>query len=120
MRHHGSASAAAAATAYRMQTLSDGGQSAANAVSRCSIILGHRQTVAGALLLIVPNQRLWRRCRSLEPVPPFGFLQRLRTLHPQFAQQSPRGGGFMQQDAEELYSALLNTLALNLKQVCFH
>jgi hypothetical protein len=24
----------------------------------------------------------------------------------------------MQQDAEELYSALLNTLALNLKQVC--
>lgn len=45
------------------------------------------------------------------------FMHRLRMLHPQFAQQSPRGGGFMQQDAEELYSALLNTLALNLKDV---
>jgi Ubiquitin carboxyl-terminal hydrolase len=55
--------------------------------------------------------------RSLEPVPPMMFVHRLRMLHPQFAQQSPRGGGFMQQDAEELYSALLNTLALNLKDV---
>eukprot|EP00611_Tribonema_gayanum_P012172 TRINITY_DN22822_c0_g1_i1.p1 TRINITY_DN22822_c0_g1~~TRINITY_DN22822_c0_g1_i1.p1 ORF type:complete len:617 (-),score=235.18 TRINITY_DN22822_c0_g1_i1:454-2232(-) len=54
--------------------------------------------------------------KSLDPVPPMMFVHRLRTLHPQFAQQGPRGG-FMQQDAEELYSALLNTLALNLKDL---
>lgn len=50
--------------------------------------------------------------------PPSGVavLQVLRQLFPQFAQQGPRGG-FMQQDAEELYSSLVNTLSQTLKEV---
>lgn len=40
----------------------------------------------------------------------------LRQLFPQFAQQGPRGG-FMQQDAEELYSSVVNTLSQTLKEV---
>ncbi len=42
--------------------------------------------------------------------------QVLRQLFPQFAQQGPRGG-FMQQDAEELYSSVVNTLSQTLKEV---
>ena len=49
----------------------------------------------------------------------FLFYQVLRQIFPQFAQQGPRGG-FMQQDAEELYSAVVNTLAQSLKEVGFH
>lgn len=45
-----------------------------------------------------------------------GDTQILRQIFPQFAQQGPRGG-FMQQDAEELYSAVVNTLASTLKEV---
>lgn len=43
-------------------------------------------------------------------------MQVLRQLFPQFAQQAPRGG-FMQQDAEELYSSVVNTLSQTLKEV---
>ncbi|CAM9587800.1 unnamed protein product, partial [Discosporangium mesarthrocarpum] len=52
--------------------------------------------------------------RSTEAAPPVMFLQILRSLFPQFAQQGPRG--FMQQDAEEFYSAVVSTLARNLKE----
>ncbi|CAM9673788.1 unnamed protein product [Heterosigma akashiwo] len=47
---------------------------------------------------------------STESAPPVVFVQVLRGLFPQFAQQGPRGG-YMQQDAEELYSAVQTTLA---------
>ncbi|CAM9380699.1 unnamed protein product, partial [Sphacelaria rigidula] len=53
--------------------------------------------------------------RSTDAIPPVMFVQVLRQLFPQFAQQGPRGG-FMQQDAEELYSAVVNTLAQTLKE----
>eukprot|EP00752_Nemacystus_decipiens_P016309 g14585.t1 len=53
--------------------------------------------------------------RSTEAIPPAMFVQVLRQLFPQFAQQGPRGG-FMQQDAEELYSSLVNTLSQTLKE----
>ncbi|CAM9848506.1 unnamed protein product [Scytosiphon promiscuus] len=53
--------------------------------------------------------------RSTEAIPPAMFVQVLRQLFPQFAQQGPRGG-FMQQDAEELYSSLVNTLSQSLKE----
>jgi hypothetical protein len=45
------------------------------------------------------------------------FVHCLRSLYPQFAQQAPRSGGFMQQDAEELYSSVMTTLSNNLKEV---
>ncbi|CAN0228440.1 unnamed protein product, partial [Laminaria digitata] len=53
--------------------------------------------------------------RSTEAIPPTMFVQVLRQLFPQFAQEGPRGG-FMQQDAEELYSTVVNTLAQSLKE----
>ncbi|CAM9907516.1 unnamed protein product, partial [Phaeothamnion confervicola] len=54
--------------------------------------------------------------RSTDALPPVTFLQVLQQVFPQFAQRGPRGG-LMQQDAEELYSALTTTLARNLKEV---
>jgi hypothetical protein len=48
-------------------------------------------------------------CRSPEAVPPFQFVTVLRQLYPQFAQQAR--GGYMQQDADELFGALLATLS---------
>lgn len=42
--------------------------------------------------------------------------QVLRQIFPQFAQQTNRGA-YMQQDAEELYSAVVNTLSQCLKEV---
>lgn len=58
--------------------------------------------------------------RSLQAIPPMMFVHALRAVHPQFAQQAPRGpmggGGYMQQDAEELYSSVITTLGQNLKR----
>lgn len=48
--------------------------------------------------------------RSSDSIPPFQFVQVLRQLYPQFAQQNQRGG-YMQQDAEELYGAVTTALA---------
>ncbi|KAJ3341852.1 Ubiquitin carboxyl-terminal hydrolase 14 [Gonapodya sp. JEL0774] len=45
-----------------------------------------------------------------ESVPPFVFLQVLRSAFPQFAEQSARGGGFAQQDAEECWGAIVSSL----------
>lgn len=47
-------------------------------------------------------------------IPPMVFLQMLRSAFPQFSQQD-RMGGYMQQDAEECYSSLLNALGQSLK-----
>ena len=48
--------------------------------------------------------------RSAEPVMPLGFLLRLRELYPQFAQQQPPNSGmYMQQDAEECWTQLLQS-----------
>mmetsp|Transcript_5254 Transcript_5254/g.7263 ORF Transcript_5254/g.7263 Transcript_5254/m.7263 type:complete len:526 (-) Transcript_5254:361-1938(-) len=52
---------------------------------------------------------------TTESLPPMLFVQVLRSMYPQFAQQGPRGG-YMQQDAEELYSAVQSTLAQNLTE----
>jgi ubiquitin carboxyl-terminal hydrolase 14 len=51
---------------------------------------------------------------SLEGVTPALFVSVLRRAYPQFAQQSPRGGGFMQQDSEEFLSTLFTTLQRSL------
>jgi len=60
-----------------------------------------------------------RRYRDLDattrPLEPARFVAALRATFPQFAQRG-RGGGFAQQDAEELYSSLLATLANSLKE----
>jgi len=50
---------------------------------------------------------------SSEPVPPVRFVNLLRTTFPNFAAQGSRGG-YMQQDAEELYNAVSETLAAQL------
>ena len=50
---------------------------------------------------------------STKPVEPARFVATLRAAFPQFAQRG-RGGGFAQQDAEELYSTLLANLAAAL------
>mmetsp|Transcript_17681 Transcript_17681/g.52601 ORF Transcript_17681/g.52601 Transcript_17681/m.52601 type:complete len:495 (-) Transcript_17681:36-1520(-) len=52
---------------------------------------------------------------STKPVEPAKFVSVLRTAFPQFAQRG-RGGGFSQQDAEELYSSLLAQLAPALEE----
>ncbi|KAI8815403.1 hypothetical protein BJ742DRAFT_783447 [Cladochytrium replicatum] len=45
---------------------------------------------------------------SGEAVPPLAFLQLLRTVHPQFAEQGR--GGYAQQDAEECWGQIVTTL----------
>jgi ubiquitin carboxyl-terminal hydrolase 14 len=47
--------------------------------------------------------------RSTQPLPPIEFVVLLRSMFPQFAQTSSRGG-YMQQDAEEFYTTLIQTL----------
>ncbi|KAJ5263242.1 Peptidase C19 ubiquitin carboxyl-terminal hydrolase 2 [Penicillium angulare] len=49
-----------------------------------------------------------------EGVPPFMFLNALRTVFPQFAQQDRNGHGYAQQDAEEAWSQILNQLRVKL------
>mmetsp|Transcript_5066 Transcript_5066/g.7707 ORF Transcript_5066/g.7707 Transcript_5066/m.7707 type:complete len:429 (-) Transcript_5066:360-1646(-) len=60
-------------------------------------------------------QTFTRLDASTESIPPIAFVQVLRDLYPQFAQQGPRGG-YMQQDAEELLGATLTSLSQNLKE----
>ncbi|KAK0457163.1 uncharacterized protein EV420DRAFT_1310203 [Desarmillaria tabescens] len=53
--------------------------------------------------------------RTTEPVVPYAFLTALRQVHPQFGEMDRSGGGgaprgFAQQDAEEAYSQILNSL----------
>jgi ubiquitin carboxyl-terminal hydrolase 14 len=47
---------------------------------------------------------------SVDSVTPALFVSVLRRAFPQFAQQAPRSGGFMQQDSEEFLSTTLSTL----------
>jgi ubiquitin carboxyl-terminal hydrolase 14 len=42
------------------------------------------------------------------------FVGTLRSMYPQFAQQGPRGG-YMQQDAEEFYNTMVQSLAQGLE-----
>ncbi|CAM9148326.1 unnamed protein product [Ascophyllum nodosum] len=69
----------------------------------------------GPLFTASLNETFNQADRSTDAIPPIKFVQVLRQIFPQFAQQGPRGG-FMQQDAEELYSAVVNTLAQSLKE----
>ena len=52
--------------------------------------------------------------RTTETVVPYAFLSTLRQVNPQFAEQDRRGSGitrgYAQQDAEECYSQILNSL----------
>ncbi|CAM9153944.1 unnamed protein product [Chrysoparadoxa australica] len=54
--------------------------------------------------------------KSTDALPPVHFVNTLRQMYPQFAQQGPRGG-YMQQDAEELYSSVTTTLSQCLKML---
>lgn len=47
--------------------------------------------------------------------PPLMFLTALRTKFPQFAEKSKQGHGYAQQDAEEVWSQLVQTLSQSLK-----
>ncbi|KAJ5622575.1 Ubiquitin carboxyl-terminal hydrolase 7 [Penicillium herquei] len=49
-----------------------------------------------------------------EGIPPFMFLNALRTVFPQFAQKDRNGHGYAQQDAEEAWSQILNQLRAKL------
>ncbi|CAH0485531.1 unnamed protein product [Peronospora farinosa] len=53
---------------------------------------------------------------SVESITPAMFVSVLRRAYPQFAQQSPRSGGYMQQDSEEFLSTLFSTLQQTLTQ----
>ena len=68
-----------------------------------------QQDLAGAL-----NTTYQQLDLSTQPVEPATFVATLRSQFPQFA-QTGRGGGFSQQDAEELYSSLFANLASSLK-----
>jgi ubiquitin carboxyl-terminal hydrolase 14 len=52
--------------------------------------------------------------RSGEAVTPMQFVNLLRGNFPQFAQRSQSSGGFMQQDAEEFYNILAQSLTTSL------
>ncbi|KAJ5699082.1 Ubiquitin carboxyl-terminal hydrolase 7 [Penicillium macrosclerotiorum] len=49
-----------------------------------------------------------------EGIPPFMFLNSLRTIFPQFAQKDRNGQGYAQQDAEEAWSQIVNQLRARL------
>lgn len=53
--------------------------------------------------------------KTSESFPPSMFLNALRNVYPQFAQQSRSGMGYAQQDAEECWSQIIYTLRQNLK-----
>jgi ubiquitin carboxyl-terminal hydrolase 14 len=53
---------------------------------------------------------------SVESITPSMFVSVLRRAYPQFAQQSPRSGGYMQQDSDEFLSTLFATLQQTLTQ----
>ena len=58
--------------------------------------------------------------RSVQSISPSQFVTVLRQLFPQFAQTSPRGGGYMQQDAEEFYNTMVQSLSQGLQAVGGH
>lgn len=53
--------------------------------------------------------------RSVQSIPPMQFVSVMRSLYPQFAQTSPRGGGYMQQDAEEFYNAMVQAMSMGMQ-----
>ncbi|GMF38868.1 unnamed protein product [Phytophthora fragariaefolia] len=53
---------------------------------------------------------------SVDSITPSMFVSVLRRAYPQFAQQAPRTGGYMQQDSEEFLSTLFSTLQQTLTQ----
>ncbi|CAD6887651.1 unnamed protein product [Tilletia laevis] len=53
--------------------------------------------------------------QTTDAFPPLAFLTILRQVAPQFAEQSRSGGGYAQQDAEEVYVCILNSLQSSLK-----
>ncbi|KAK0545027.1 deubiquitinating enzyme [Tilletia horrida] len=53
--------------------------------------------------------------RTTEAFPPLSFLTMLRQVAPQFAEMNRSGGGYAQQDAEEVYVCILNSLQACLK-----
>ncbi|KAJ2528063.1 deubiquitinating enzyme, partial [Coemansia sp. RSA 1933] len=66
--------------------------------------------------MVASLKRLFAQlAESGEGVPPLVFLQFLRQAFPSFAEQDPRVGGYMQQDAEECWSKLVATLDQVLK-----
>ena len=50
-----------------------------------------------------------------EGFPPLVFLNALRTAYPQFAQKAKSGNGYAQQDAEEVWSNIIQQLRTKLK-----
>ena len=48
--------------------------------------------------------------KTSNPFPPLLLLTVLRKVAPQFAEMAPGGGGYAQQDAEEVYVRILNAL----------
>lgn len=52
--------------------------------------------------------------QTQESFPPLVFLTVLRQVAPQFAEQAQHGGGYAQQDAEEVWVRILNALSSKL------
>lgn len=62
----------------------------------------------GAEMLTAATKELWHAMlNSSDTVTPLQMLSILRQVYPQFAQRAQSGGGYMQQDAEEAFSQLL-------------
>mmetsp|Transcript_25499 Transcript_25499/g.37630 ORF Transcript_25499/g.37630 Transcript_25499/m.37630 type:complete len:497 (-) Transcript_25499:101-1591(-) len=53
--------------------------------------------------------------RSTQAMPPMQFVSLLRSMFPQYAQTSERSGGYVQQDAEEFYNTMVQTLSSGLQ-----
>ena len=53
--------------------------------------------------------------KTQDGMPPFTFLNALRTTFPQFAERSKKGDGYAQQDAEEAWSQIVSQLKQKLK-----
>lgn len=65
----------------------------------------------GDAALVAPLRDLFREMnKAPDAFPPLVFLSALRKVAPQFAEMAEGGGGFAQQDAEEVYVRILNAL----------
>jgi ubiquitin carboxyl-terminal hydrolase 14 len=53
------------------------------------------------------TKELWKAMANPATITPWQLIGVLREVHPQFAQRSQQGSGYMQQDAEEAWSQLL-------------
>lgn len=97
-----------------LQTYSDSGNAGPSSMANLSQLglggLGSSNDLTGTLRDLYKQM-----AETQEGFPPFVFLNALRQNYPQFAQKAKDGHGYAQQDAEEAWSSIIQTVRQKLK-----